>query len=92
MDAIINQLQAIKLTTPYQNTTRGQKKANCCNGRCKYASKTKPKYNSATYQIRKDATNRCRVVARANKTQRTPRQASIVKYNIKWDQQTGKFY
>ena len=90
MDAITSQLQAMMMTNPDRNTTRGQKQASRRTCRRKRASKAK--YNSEYYKINKYAINRRKAVGRGNSKKRSLKQATIRKWNIKWDQKTGKFY
>jgi len=53
---------------------------------------SKAKYNLEYYKINKYAINRRKAVGRGNSKKRSLKQATIRKWNIKWDQKTGKFY
>ncbi len=88
MDAITSQLEALMLTSPERNTTRGKKQTSRHSYRCKRTSKAK--YNAYYYKTHKYTINRKKA---GNASERPGlKQATIKKRNIKWDVNTRKWY
>ncbi len=91
MDAITSQLEALMLTNRKRNTTRGKKHTT---RRCYCRKRTsRAKYNAYYYKTHKYTISRKKAVDRGNASERLSlRQATIKKWNIKWDVNTRKYY
>lgn len=91
MEAISSQLQAMMLNNPDQNITRSKRQAGRRSHRRKRAKKAT--YDAKYYRSHRFTINRTKAIKRGNAHgKQSLKHATIQKWNIKWDLNTGKFF